>query len=114
MINTHTCISVECDDCGTDTTRQGRHDHGPYETAQDAITAALNASWQQLPDGRMLCQSCALTADCQTTGHQLTDWWRPTPDTAVELRYCEHCGGGIEERAVLGYTSVPDDTSAER
>jgi hypothetical protein len=108
-----TCVWVECDGqhCGRD---KGWPDEGPYhfareQSALEYVLGEAGIGWTKMPDGRLLCRSCSEDADCDTTGHQWTDW-RPGynnghPDPTIEVRFCTHCGGGFEERlAEMGDT----------
>jgi len=105
-VHTSACVWVECDGqrCDRD---KGWPDEGPYhfaseQSALEYVLGEAGIGWTELPDGRLLCRGCSEDADCDTTGHQWSEW-RPGyknghPDPSIDWRFCTHCGGGFEER----------------
>jgi hypothetical protein len=104
-VRTSTCVWVECDgDCDRD---KGWPDEGPFhfDSEQAALECVLGENgmgWTQLPDGRLLCRGCSEDADCAVTGHQWSEWVHGyrngQPDPGRQIRWCDHCGRGFEER----------------
>jgi len=105
MLQTRTCVSVHCDQCGDSPYRPGPdlEPHWPSEDA--ALTAAAAAGWH-LGDHppRLLCRDCGTILTCQARGHEFTGWRRcrceqliPAHRPAVgglcamALRYCLRC-----------------------
>lgn len=60
-VKQHTCFVANCDGCGN------KRENGEcivlhYDSAEEAIEAALEADWHQLPDERLLCTWCTSKA----------------------------------------------------
>jgi len=118
MLQTQTCVSVHCDQCGDSP-------HSPYPdleahwpTADAALTAAAAAGWHvdELP--RLWCRDCQTVLRCEAREHEFTAWRRcrceqlipphragPGGLCGVELRYCVRC-------SVLESRPTPEQSGA--
>lgn len=102
-MHTSTCVWVLCDGTRCDRDKGWPGGEGPFhfdtETAAvDYVLGEAGQGWTRLPDGRLLCRSCSEEADCAATGHQWSSWRDHHADTAIQRRFCNHCGGAFEER----------------
>ena len=93
MIQTHTCVSVHCDQCGDALGSPELEAH--YRTEGVALRAATAARWRAGWDGRWMCSACAPVLTCEVEGHQFSPWRHPVlPKGLVavsEYRYCRRC-----------------------
>lgn len=83
----HTCFTLLCDSCGDG------WEEGPWHftSQEEALDCVRKCDWL-LTAGKVLCPSCAETAVCEATGHQLTDWEdRVWEGAAFRRRNCGHC-----------------------
>lgn len=106
-IHTSACVWVECDGQRCDRDKGWPDGEGPFhftseQSALEYVLGEDGMGWTRLPDGRLLCRGCSDDADCDTTGHQWSQWRHGykngEPDPEIEIRWCTHCGGGFEER----------------
>jgi hypothetical protein len=93
MIQTHTCVSVHCDQCGDALGSPELEAH--YRTEGVALRAATAARWRVGSDARWMCSACAPILTCEVEGHQFSPWRHPVlPKGLVavsEYRYCRRC-----------------------
>jgi len=104
MLQTQTCVSVRCDECGDGPYSPELEPHWPTEDA--ALDAAAVAGWhvedRDLP--RLLCPDCGTALSCEDRGHEFTQWrrcrceqlvpaHRAGPDglCGMAFRYCLRC-----------------------
>ncbi len=107
MLQTLTCVSVRCDQCG-DSPHSPDPDLEPHWSTEDAaLAAAASLGWYVGADGelpRLWCRDCQTVLRCQARGHEFTRWRRcrceqlvpahrggPGGLCAMELRYCVRC-----------------------
>src|SRR4051794_11421606 len=86
----HTCVVPTCDTCG-----DGWGEDGAWHFATtDEALAYLRSNQWIVTEHRLVCQICAIKADCDATGHQHQSWESNTVNGVVyRQRLCEHCGG---------------------
>lgn len=96
MIRTKACYEITCDrDCDD----KGWDDGTPhFESEAEAIGEARRAGFV-IVAGRVLCASCARTADCEATGHQWGVWNdRESQGVRYRHRWCDHCSASDYDR----------------
>ena len=119
MLQTQTCVSVRCGQCGDNPYTPDPDDLdlvGHWSTEDAALTAAAAAGWDVdgLP-ARLLCRDCGTVLRCEARGHEFTGWRRcrcaqlvpahragPGGVCAMGLRYCVRC-------SVLEYHPLPEE-----
>ncbi|HEY3503388.1 MAG TPA: hypothetical protein VGN37_11480 [Actinocatenispora sp.] len=88
---THTCISIDCDTPGCDTSAG---EDGGIHFPSAAIARASGAldGWHTAPDGVHTCPDCLLAEQCQAHGHRWSDWYPSWSPTGRQQRLCHDCG----------------------
>lgn len=90
-----TCYWMDCADCGEDAWEEGQ----PHFTSEGALLRFLESyEWSFESHGRALCKHCTENADCERDGHRYGEWRAHPRDQEVQVRFCEHCHGAMEER----------------
>ncbi|MDQ3154842.1 MAG: hypothetical protein M3R63_24960 [Actinomycetota bacterium] len=104
MLQTQTCVSVRCDQCGDGPYSPELVAHWPTEDA--ALDAAAVAGWhiEDRDPSRLLCPDCGTVLRCEDRGHEFTRWrrcrceqlvaaHRAGPDglCGMAFRYCLRC-----------------------
>jgi hypothetical protein len=105
MLQTLTCVSVHCDQCGDSPYSPGPdlEAHWPSEDAALTAAAAAGCHVGHRPP-RLLCRDCGTVLRCEARGHEFTGWRRcrceqlvaahragPGGVCAMALRYCLRC-----------------------
>lgn len=98
QVHVQTCVWLECAECGSDSYDDGTPHFASESEARAHLLGATGHGWSQRTDGRPLCASCSRHADCVETGHDMGEWTVHAADDEIEWRYCQHCGGELEER----------------
>lgn len=89
MVQVHTCVSVQCDQCGMPLGGPDFEAHYPTEDA--ALDAAEHAGWVCGPGGRWWCSCCGPVLTCETQGHQFIGWQLAGDQPGRQYRYCRRC-----------------------
>jgi hypothetical protein len=98
-VNSHACVTIECDGGCTDKGwDEGALHFASEQEALEYVLGEDERGWTRRPDGRLLCRSCSEDADCEALGHQWSKWRDHHRDDAIQWRCCEHCRGGFDER----------------
>jgi hypothetical protein len=112
MLQTLTCVTAGCDQCGQDCF--GDWDYQPHWPTEAAALADLATEGWQVTGARLVCRCCVAVLACQIHGHQFGSWrdcgceqrildHRACPDGScgVQWRTCERCEHA-EERPTPG------------
>lgn len=91
-----TCYWIDCSECGEDAWDEGRHHFDSEEELRHVLVESYRWSFES--HGRTLCRHCTRSADCERDGHRYDEWRTHPSDQEVQIRFCEHCHGGMEER----------------
>jgi hypothetical protein len=102
MLQTLTCVTAGCDQCGQDC--WGDWDYQPHWPTETAALADLATEGWQVTGARLVCRHCVAVLACQTHGHLFCSWRdcgceqrildysaRPDGDCAMQRRTCERC-----------------------
>ena len=115
------CYVVSCDACRTALEDRDEQLVPHFDTADQALTYALDAGWQLDTDGHTYCHRCVAIATCLTDGHDFTPWMPCVcqgshPDHALWgcglLRYCQRPGCDHAESATLATLPTIDEPHA--
>ena len=132
MLQTRTCVTAHCDQCGATPDTDEYEPHWPTEN--DALEAAEAAEWYTEDLPRLLCAGCHAVLSCEGTGHEFTGWRRcrcaqrvpahpPGPGglCGTQFRCCRRCGvhesrpapdHEPSEHTVAGDLHVDDDRAS--
>jgi hypothetical protein len=106
QVHTQQCVWLDCADCGTDSYDEGTPHFASEAEGRRQILGEDGYGWTERADGRLMCRHCSDRADCAEHGHDMGEWTRHAGDAEIEWRYCQHCGGEIEDRLVaMGWPS---------
>lgn len=113
MLQTHSCVTAGCDQCGQDCFDD--RDYQPHWPTEAAALAELATAGWQVSGARLVCRHCAAVLACRTNGHQFSSWrdclcgrsipghpGGPDASCAVQWRWCERCGHAEDRPAPTG------------
>jgi hypothetical protein len=110
MLQTFTCVTAGCDQCGQDCFDDW--DCLPHWPTEAAALADLATQGWQVTGARLVCRDCAAVLACQTHGHQfgsrrdcgceqrISDHSaRPDESCGAQWRICQRCEHAEERPA---------------
>ena len=70
-----------------------------FRSVEELWRVMLANDWTRHDDGRVLCPLHSLVAECDRSGHRVTDWLpHPIEPDGIEWRYCDRCGARFDQR----------------